>query len=348
MQDRGIDIITIGLVYASLPIIFQLTRMLFGVLSDFIGRKVFFVSNGFLKFLTLVIYYFAYTPYHFLFGKITEGIKSASNWAVNRAYAMETSKDKRKALTKLRAINSISSALGRLLAGFLIIYLFYPNTLLLCIFLSLLIIPNALKIKEKTKKRRIEVKKILKIFNVKKRKKKFKRSLIIFLLRGLSYGLITGYVFPLFLESNGFTPEIIGLLLSIQTLFAGITTYFLSKRTEVKLSKLILHVGISYFSILLLLAFSNSILAGILIILLGLAEGGVFAVHEGILSKVSSEDSYAGDIGLIFMGFHSARSVSLMLSGFLIASYGFSAPMILSASIFLVYLILTYQTFKEK
>lgn len=43
MRERNIEIATIGLIFASLPMIFQLARIFFAVLSDFLGRKLFFI-----------------------------------------------------------------------------------------------------------------------------------------------------------------------------------------------------------------------------------------------------------------------------------------------------------------
>ncbi|MFQ6065138.1 MAG: hypothetical protein ACE5L6_06650 [Candidatus Bathyarchaeia archaeon] len=62
MKERNIDIVIIGLIFACLPLIFQLTRMLFAIISDFLGRKLFFVLNGFLSILSGSVYYLAYTP----------------------------------------------------------------------------------------------------------------------------------------------------------------------------------------------------------------------------------------------------------------------------------------------
>lgn len=70
MKERNIDIVTIGLVFASLPMIFQLGRLFFATVSDFWGRKLFFVLNGFLGVISSAIYYLARTPLEFVFGKV--------------------------------------------------------------------------------------------------------------------------------------------------------------------------------------------------------------------------------------------------------------------------------------
>lgn len=120
MQDKGIDIVSIGLIYAALPIIFQLTRMGFAILSDFIGRKIFFISTGILNISYTAIYYLASSPLGFLFGKVIEAMRGASIWSVNRSFVLEHSRNKRKGLVQMRAVNSVSYAVGILIAGFLI------------------------------------------------------------------------------------------------------------------------------------------------------------------------------------------------------------------------------------
>lgn len=94
MAERNIDVVTMGLVFASLPMIFQLGRMFFATVSDFWGRKFFFVLHGFLGVVSGLIYYLARTPLEFLFGKVMEGSKDGSVWAVNRAFLLEKSERK--------------------------------------------------------------------------------------------------------------------------------------------------------------------------------------------------------------------------------------------------------------
>jgi len=48
MKEKCIDVVLIGFVFAAMPLIMQLGRMFFATLSDFFGRKPFFMANGFL------------------------------------------------------------------------------------------------------------------------------------------------------------------------------------------------------------------------------------------------------------------------------------------------------------
>lgn len=350
MKDRNIDVVTIGLIFACLPMIFQLTRMLFAIVSDFLGRKLFFVLNGFLNILSSSVYYLAYTPLQFLLGKVTEGTKSASLWAVNRAFLLEESGRKRKTLVHLRTTAYVSSAVGSLLAGILIVWFSYANTLLLCILVGTAVVPTSLLLAERKKKRNFSLTKALRYLDLRNKEKAFTTFLLLFFAMGLSFGFRGGYVFPLFLEENKFDVEAIGVFLGVQTLLAGLSLYLFSKK--IKLEKLILLSGFLYSLFLLLLGFSSHLSAAFLIIVFGLADGLVGGGSEGILVKITGEESYGIDIGLLMMGLHAGTTISLAISGFLIALGGFAAPFLASALIFPIFYISAYfllrqQSFKK-
>jgi len=345
MLERNIDIVSIGLIYASLPMIFQLSRIIFAVISDLIGRKLFFILNGILSVLYIIVYYFAYTPLEFLFGKISESINHASLWSVNRAFILEHGKKKWKNLSRFRSFSRIFTALGVLVAGFLITWIFYPNTLIFCILISLLIIPSALAIVEK-KKGKFRIEKAFDNLDLRKKGVTFRKVLFLFLLLGLSFGLIAGYVFPLFLIENKFSPEIIGTLLGIQILLSGFSIYFSIGKG--RLDKIILYGGLFYSLVLFLIGFSSSILAVAFILIFGIADGIITNVQEGIYSKVTKDGTYATDIGLLLLGFHGGRTVTLALSGFLITFYGFNFLFSLSALIFVLFFSYAYYIFKGK
>ena len=343
MIERRIDVVTIGFIFAALPLVFQFVRLICGAISDIIGRKLFFVSNSFLNIILLVIYYIAYSPLEFLFGKITEGIKNASLWSVNRAALLDQKKDKRGLLSKMMGIAHIGDAAGRIIAGFLIAWIFYENTVLFCILLSLLIVPGVLSLKGK-KRKRIRIERTFSILDIRKRSKFFKRFALISFITGLSSGLIYGYIFPLFLKEGGFGTEIIGIIIGLNILLIGIFS-ILTRKIEIK--KLVLYAGISYFFLMILLGFSNYSMAALIIIALGIARGMGHGVFEGIISKASSINSYGGDVGMLTTGLQIGQAISLAFSGFIITYIGFFGLFSLSALFYIIYCILTYLTFKK-
>lgn len=342
MLSRGIDVVSLGLIYASLPIIFQLTRLFFATLSDVKGRKLFFVSNGMLNVLTLFTYYLAFSPFQFLFGKITEGTRDASLWAVNRPSILDRVKEKRKALSRLISFNRVSEAVGRLASGFLIVWLLYENLILFCVSVALLILPISLSLKE-MQGEKIKTRRLFHFLDPRKKGKVFKRFLISFFFLGLSQGLNRGYIFPLFLKESGVEPTTIGILLAFQILFSGIVLNLFAGKS---LKKILIYGGIFYSSILFLIAFSGYMLATMFVVIFGFAIGVGDLLSEGVFSIITKKGSYGSDIGLLGMGFHSGNAISQCLSGILIAVLGFSPLFCFSAIIFIIFLSVTYHNLK--
>lgn len=143
---------------------------------------------------------------------------------------------------------------------------------------------------------------------------------MLFFAIGLAYGFKSGFVLPLFLDENGFSAEGVGLIVGSMILVAGISSYILSKTLHVR--NLILLSGLLYSVLMLVLGFSSSVYAGIIVLAIGFAEGTNSVGQEAILSKICAKESYGIDIGLLMMGLHMGGSISLALSGFLISSWG--------------------------
>jgi len=344
MKERNIDIVTIGFVFASMPMIFQLGRMLFATISDFWGRKPFFVLSGGLGVISNFVYYLAHTPIEFLFGKVMEGTKSGSLWAVNRAFLLEKSEKKWRVLVHLRTTAYISLAVGSLLAGFFVVWFFYEGTLMLCVLIGALGIPLSLLLVGERKKK-LNASEAFHLLDFRNKEKIFKIFLVLFFVMGLSFGFWSGFVFPLFLSDSGFNTETIGVLLGLQILLAGLFSYLFEGRFEIR--KLILISGVLYTIVLILLGFTSSVFAAVLVIIYGIVDGLLSIGQEGILSRIIDENSYGTDIGLLMMGLHSGRTLSLAITGLIISMLGFMAPFLLSAIIFVFFYVTSYFILKE-
>ncbi|MFQ6065139.1 MAG: MFS transporter [Candidatus Bathyarchaeia archaeon] len=249
-------------------------------------------------------------------------------------------------MVHLRTTAYVSMAVGSLLAGVLIAWLSYTNTLLLCVLVGTAVVPVSLLLAERKKRRDISKKGALHFLDLRKKKRVFTVFLILFLVMGLSFGFKSGYIFPLFLEENRFDTEAIGIFIGVQTLLAGLSLYLFSKK--VRLERLILLSGLLYSLILLLLGFSSHLSAAILVIVFGFADGLVGGGSEGILTKITGEESYGTDIGLLMMGLHGGTTISLALSGFIIALWGFTVPFLLSALIFPIFYLSAYFLLKQQ
>jgi len=344
MKERNIDIVIMGLVFASFPLIMQFGRMLFATVSDFWGRKPFFVSNGLLGVISGLIYYFAHTPVEFLFGKVMEGTKEGAIWAVNRPFLLEKSGGHSRILVYLRAVMYAAFAVGSLLTGFLVIWFLYEGTMLFCALIGILVIFFSLMLVSE-RKNRFSVKKALHFLDLRKKKRLFKIFLILFFVLGLSYGFRGGFVIPMFLDNYGFTTETIGLVFGVQILLAGIFSYLFSRSSRMRL--LILLSGILYSVTFFLLGFLSSVLAGTLLIAYGFVEGMTSIGQEGILAKIKDKNSYGTDIGLLMMGLHIGETLSLALSGLLISTWGFVTPFLLTASTYGIFSVASYLILSE-
>lgn len=339
MEEREVDIVVIGFVFASMPLIMQFGRMFFAMLSDFWGRKPFFLSDGVLGIVSGLIYYVAHTPLEFLFGKVVEGTKEGAVWSVNRAFLLEKSDGHWRILVHLRTVVYVAYAVGSLLAGFLVVWFFYEGTMLLCalfgvfvVLLSLLLVTGRKEPFNRTK--------ALRFLDFRKKERIFKIFLFLFFMMGLTFGFVGGFVVPLFLSERGFDAETVGLIIGVETLLAGLFSFLFSRST--KMRQLILVSGILFSGVFFLLGHSYALLAGSLVIFYGGVQGMNSIGQEGILSKICAKESYGTDIGLLMMGLHVGESMSLALSGVLISLWGFVAPFVLSASTYAVFYVGSY------
>ena len=349
LVERNINIESIGLIFALGPLIFEFSRILFAVLSDFFGRRKFFIINSILDSLGHLTYYLANSPLGYAAGQIVDNFSSASYWSVNRAFILEQGKsmeEKKRNLVYMRTVDNTCQAAGRFIIGFVIAYFFFYNALIFLIFFSLLLIPFALNTKEKVKKKKFNLSNIWKVLNLKNKEKNFKRFLLFYSFWGLSNGIIfTGYVIPLFLKSKSFTPEVIGILLGVQLLIAGIAGYAVRR---LNLKHILLSSIIFYSVFVLMLNIVDYYALAILIaILLGITIGFIYVGNEFIFSHISCKKSYATDLALIIVGFHIGRSVSEALAGFLIPLFGYASVFLFSIATFLIYAIGSYAIFKK-
>jgi predicted MFS family arabinose efflux permease len=345
MDARHVNVEMMGFVFAAMPLIMQIGRMFFATVSDFWGRKLFFVSNGALGMVSGIIYYFAYSPLEFLFGKVVEGTKEGALWAVNRAYLLEKNNGHWRILVHLRTLTYVAFAVGSLLAGFFVVWFLFEGTMLLCTFAALVVFLLSFLLVS-TRGERFNMKKALHFLDFRKKSKIFKISLILFFCMGLSFGFHGGFVIPMFLKSGlGFSPEMVGLIFGLWILLAGVFSYVFSRCSKIR--PLILLNGVLYSLTFLLIGFLGPFLAATLLIAYSVVEGMGSVGQEGILSKICDKESYGIDIGLLMMGLHIGESLGLALSGVLISLWGFAVPFLLAALTYVFFYVGSYLIVKE-
>lgn len=347
LLERNISIQNIGLIFAIYPIIFQLARISFGVVSDFFGRKSFYILNSVFGIITSIVYYFSYSIFGYSAAKFFEGMRDGSLWAVNRAFLLDQSnKDhhKQKNLVHLQTVAILFNAIGMFATGFLLTFLFFGNILIFCAIVGLITLPSALVLKDKLKTK-ISFSKLIDNLNLKKKSAVLKKFILLFCILGIVSGLTSDYIFPTFLKSNGFDVKLIGALLGLQLLLCGIFVFLFRRWKNIR--KLIILSGLLTVIFLAPIGFANYNFIVIFILLLGIGSGISQVAMEIIVTKTTNKKSYGGDLGLLYLGFHITRSITLALSGFLIASLGFSIVFLIAAIIVMVYSIFAAIQFKR-
>jgi len=342
MLERKISVESMGLIFAILPLVTQSNRLLFGIASDYIGRKKFYWLNGLMNVVFLVTYYLAKSPFGFLLGKVGEGLRDASLWSVNRPYFMDHSQEKEKILIKFRGINSVFEALGVLSAGFLLTYLYYNKTLILLMALSLLIFPCLKSLKDK-KKGKINLGVVLQALDFRQKSKNFKVFVAAFFLLGFAWGFTGGYILPLFLKEAGMAIENIGIFLGIRMFLSGIFAYVFHSLWSGK--KKILVGGLLIALFLIMLPFSSPLILPLLIILTGMASGIAIAGRETIFTAITDHNTLGRDIGILMIGAHVGMSITQACSGFMITWLGFSSIFFASAGFEILFSWIAYYQF---
>ena len=117
MLERNMNIAEIGVVLSVFPLVFLVARLFLAAFADCIGwAHIFLTVNWPSTIFSVAIFYFATSTPVFLVGKIAEGLRESSYWAVIRTaiyhFSPQTAK---KEASKNNAIIWLATAIGGLL-----------------------------------------------------------------------------------------------------------------------------------------------------------------------------------------------------------------------------------------
>src|SRR5512137_544539 len=95
LLSKNVNLADIGIVLSALPIVFLVARLLLAALGDTIGwSHIFLLANWPATLVSTLIYYAANSVPAFFAGKVVEGLKESSYWAVNRTAVFHLSPKK--------------------------------------------------------------------------------------------------------------------------------------------------------------------------------------------------------------------------------------------------------------
>jgi MFS family permease len=340
----------VGMILSVLPLVFLVARLVFAAIADYVGwLHIFLLANWPTAVGSIVIYYFANSAPIFLAGKIAEGLRESSYWAVIRTAIYQVAPNKAgKEATKNNAVLWIATAVGSAVAGLSIGYFgFSLSLVLLALIASLVGIPVLMFRKSSVK---VDVKKNGKAFAAlipKGRTRLFWLGSAALMFNSLSvYPLVT-LLLPAYMNlSLGYDYLTIGLLFLLYNAVAGAAAFFSLRRSlsaQLAAALTVLSVAASVF-----LTGSNAAFA-VALLVLAFVRGYSIGYFEYTIIKVTRNSSNISvDIGLIHVPQRIAEFASLMFAGYLAQTVGYAPIFVFLGSCFGLYVLFPRSVIKKR
>jgi MFS family permease len=147
LLEKNVNLAEIGIVLSVLPIVFLVARLLLAAAADAMGwSHVFLLVNWPTTLISTLIYYFANSLPGFFAGKVVEGFRESSFWAVSRTAIFRLSpKQEGRAATRINAVIWLATAAGSAAGGIGIAFLGFSSSLaVIAVVAACLGIPSAL------------------------------------------------------------------------------------------------------------------------------------------------------------------------------------------------------------
>jgi len=336
------NIAEIGMVLSILPLIFLIARLIFAAIADYIGwSHIFLLINWPSIVVSIIMYYFASSVTIFLGGKILEGLRESSYWAVIRTAIYQLAPEKAgKEAIKNNAIIWMATAVGGAFAGLSIFYIGFSVSLVILAFISLVVgIPALMLWKSSTK---IPIPKTQNPFtslNPKGRTKLFWIGSITLMFGGLSTYPLVSLLLPVFMSQQlSYDYITIGLLFLLYNLFSAIATFF-SLRRPISLRRAIVLTSLSVVASAFL-AYAHYVFVIALLALAFVRGYGIGFFEYTIIKATKNSKNICVDIGFIHVPQRIAEFASVLTAGFLAQTVGYLPVFIAIGSFFGFYALL--------
>jgi MFS family permease len=335
LSTRNVDLAEIGLVLSILPIVFLVSRLLFAAIADQIGwSHILLLVNWPAALVSTTIYYVANSISPFVAGKIVEGLRESSYWAVNRTAIFQLSpKQAGREATRTNAIIWLATAVGSATAGVGIAYLgFSPTILLLIISSTLMVIPAGLLWKIGKRASTFKSQTLLRTFDPRRKGKTFWQISFVLTLNSLAIYPLVYLLLPVFMvQQMGYSYVWIGLLFMLYNIIASVTA-FLTLTTSLSLRRAVIQS--------IIVVPTSAFLAGsgfafpMLLCALAFVRGLSTAFFEHLVARVARRGKTVSfDMGLLHVPYRIAASLSVLTFGFVAQTLGY-APVFAATGIF--------------
>jgi len=343
---QNVNLAEIGLVVSVLPLVFLVARLLFAAVADRVGwSHIFFLVNWPTTLVATAIYYVANSLPAFLAGKITEGLRDASYWAVNRAAIFDLSPGRaEKEATRNNAVIWLATAVGSAGAGLGIAYAGFSSTLLVLIVASTAIgIPAGML--WKTRKPVLcknREKKLGMALDPRGKSKAFWWASVALMFNSIAtYPLLT-LLLPVFMQEQlGYSYLLIGVLFMLYNVVASATT-FLTLRLSLSLKRVIVQSAIAFLASVFLT--SSGLFFPALLFALAFARGFGVAFFEHLVAKVAKDSqNVCVDIGWLHVPMRLAEFATVMTAGFAALAVGYAPVFAATGVFFIVFSLMSFR-----
>jgi MFS family permease len=344
LLSKNVNLADIGIVLSALPIVFLVARLLLAALGDTIGwSHIFLLANWPATLVSTLIYYAANSVPAFFAGKVVEGLKESSYWAVNRTAVFHLSPKKEgRAATLINAVIWLSTAVGSAAAGVGIAYLGFSSTLaVLAAVAACLGIPAAMlwKTGKVLKKQKTN---ILAMLTPRGKSSTFWIVSIGLMFNSFAVYPLTTLLLPVFMSGQlGYDYITIGLYFMVYNLIASAVT-MLSLKSPLNIVRVVILSGVGLFSTVFL-AGSGLLFPGFLCAL-AFVRGYSIAYFEHSVAEVSKNSkNISVDIGWLHVPMRFAEFGSVLASGFLVTAVGFAPVFAATGIAFVLFVSLCHK-----
>ncbi len=293
----GASPLLIGLIGGSGSLVYSLMPLLFGLISDRLGRKRLLVSSMFIHSFSAILYSSVYEPTLLIPIKVVEWLAAASFWPSVEALIVEASEKPIEKTLRMFNISWGSAVIvGPVIAGNLIEYLNVNTPFFLAASISFTVGLSSLALIRETFKKQNTLVERQRMRRDKGGLSKFLITISSILLFSFTSGIVYS-LFPAFALSLEISPNEIGFLILVIGLFR-IIAFFKAEKLERKIGK----VGVFLIGSTLLASASLGIAYGKNVFtfttplaLLGFAFGASYSsALSFMLSRESGRGSAAG------------------------------------------------------
>ena len=322
---QHISITQIGLVLSALPVVFLIARLLFAAVADQVGwSRIFVLVNWPATFFATAIYYVANSLSAFFSGKVVEGLRESSYWAVNRSAIFDLSPGcEGKEATRTNAIIWLATAIGSAAAGLSIALAGFSWTLVVLMVASAAVgIPALLlwKIGKRSAKPQTS---FLKSMDPRGKGSAFWWASTALMFNSIATYPLLQLLLPIFMQVQlGYDYIIIGILFMLYNVVASVTAF------------LTLKVGLSYRravaqSVVALVASAILASSGLffpaVLFALGFVRGFGIAYFEHLVHKIAKgSENVCVDIAWLHVPMRLAEFATVVSFGVLAQVGGYT------------------------